>query len=48
MADKDFTVGAVGSGQLGVPSGAIYAGGLSTGNPVSKKPHYLVTFRSYC
>jgi hypothetical protein len=43
MSDKDLAVGAVGSGQLGVPSGAIYAGGLNVGNSSVKKPHYLVT-----
>lgn len=43
MIEKDLTIGAVGTGQLGVPSGAVYAGGLQSGSPVSKKPCYLIT-----
>jgi hypothetical protein len=41
--EKDFAVGAVGGGQQGVPSGAVYAGGLPQGSAISKKPCYLVT-----
>ncbi len=44
MADKDFAVGAVGvdKNNQGVPSGAVYAGGLPAGSIISKKPHYLI------
>jgi hypothetical protein len=41
--EKDFAIGAVGSGQQGVPSGAVYAGGQPAGSVISKKPCYLVT-----
>jgi hypothetical protein len=42
-SDKDFSVGAVGSQLPGVPSGAIYAGGVAMGSTISKKPCYLIT-----
>jgi hypothetical protein len=40
--DKDFAVTAVGSQLPGVPSGAIYAGGVHAGTTISKKPCYLI------
>jgi hypothetical protein len=41
-SEKDFAVGAVGSQLPGVPSGAIYAGGVAAGSPIRQKPCYLV------
>lgn len=42
MAEKDFSVGAVGQGSL---PGAIQATALG-GSPISKKPSYLVTLEA--
>jgi hypothetical protein len=43
MVDRDLAIGAVGASQTGVPTGAVYAGGLTAGSTVSKKPCYLLT-----